>query len=80
MNKDQAIAEKKAKMKELAESFSRLDESQPTTTKGEPTMNEIITTAHEYFDDVYYIWRKVPSYWVGDYVSSHSHKVRLFYK
>jgi hypothetical protein len=28
MNKEQAIAEKKAKMKELAESFSRLDESQ----------------------------------------------------
>lgn len=28
MNKQQAIAEKKAKMKELAESFSRLDESQ----------------------------------------------------
>ncbi|NDD05517.1 MAG: hypothetical protein EB078_11465 [Proteobacteria bacterium] len=28
MNKEQAIAEKKAKMKELAESFARLDESQ----------------------------------------------------
>ena len=28
MNKEQAIAEKKAKMRELAESFSRLDESQ----------------------------------------------------
>lgn len=38
-------------------------------------MNEIITSKHEYYDDVHFVWRSVPSFWVGDFVASHSHKI-----
>ena len=42
--------------------------------------DEIITEAHEYFDDVHYVWMRVPSFWVGDFVATHSHKIKLFTK
>ena len=42
--------------------------------------DEIITEAHEYFDEVYYVWLKVPSFWVGDFVATHFHKIKLFTK
>lgn len=42
--------------------------------------DEIITEAHEYFDDVYYVWMRVPLFWVGDFVATHSHKIKLFTK
>ena len=38
--------------------------------------DEIITEAHEYFDDVHYVWMRVPSFWVGDFVATHSHKIK----
>lgn len=50
------------------------------TSEKRNKMNEIITPEHEYYDDTYFIWRKVPSFWVGDFVSTHAHKIRLFTK
>lgn len=40
--------------------------------------NDIITKDHEYYDDVHYIWRPVPSFWIGDFVNSHSHNIFKF--
>jgi hypothetical protein len=47
--------------------------------KGKKNMiNEIITPKHEYYDDTHFVWRRVPSFWVGDFVASHSHKIVLW--
>lgn len=56
--------------------------NETTTNQGGQKVNtaklEIITTDHEYFDDVNFVWRPVPSFWVGDFVRSHSHVVKNF--
>jgi hypothetical protein len=39
---------------------------------------EIITPKHEYYDDTHFVWRRVPLFWVGDFVASHSHKIVLW--
>ncbi len=41
-------------------------------------ITEIITPKHEYYDDTHFVWRRVPSFWVGDFVASHSHKIVLW--
>ena len=36
----------------------------------------VIESTDVYFDEVHNIWRRVPSFWVGDFVSSHTYVIR----
>lgn len=37
---------------------------------------QIIEATDLYFDEVSAAWHPVPSFWIGDFVKNHSHKIK----